>query len=62
MKIYDNKNPEGKKVDRPGQKVICPTCQGRDGRHVLVKTRKERKDPGARQTIVTYVNEMCPKA
>ncbi len=34
MRIYDNRTPEGRKVERPGL-VICPECKGQDGRHGL---------------------------
>lgn len=60
MKIYDNKNPDGKKIER-GNKVICPECQGRDGRHVLSRQAKRTKDKNG-DSHVRYENRMCTRA
>lgn len=60
MKIYDNKNPHGRAVDR-GNRAFCPECQGRDGRHVLVRKSVIKKDKNG-DNHVTYRDAPCSKS
>jgi hypothetical protein len=58
VKIYDNRTPEGRKVERPGT-VICAKCSGREGRHVLISEKESRRDATGRKCTRNVTKE-CP--
>lgn len=59
MRIYDSKTPEGRKVEVPG-KTLCPECQGRNGRHVLVDDKQTVQDAQGRSRSKS-VRRQCPQ-
>lgn len=58
MRIYDNKTPGGRKVAKP-EAVICPRCQGKEGRHVLMNDTETSKDAQGRNRSRRVIKQ-CP--